>query len=247
MRILVQILCMLGLAQSVAAQQLNLFEPVESDSQFDQVRAPEFIPNGNGQPAFTVRGTSRFGDEFKAVLVNRNGSVANITWHTGESVQVPGFNGYSVTDVTPSSVSVSHLGGDPCIASQAVGVSCASSTMSLLTVATAAALASNGSNAKGPPTPQNAPGAVDGAVAAFGQGGVSTNANGQQVFINPFSGQPEVVAEIPEAERLAREERQQQRSNRLRQFEVPRINDADVPPGMQVVRTPFGDRLVPRE
>jgi hypothetical protein len=110
-----------------------------------------------------------------------------------------------------------------------------------LKLATAAVLATNGTSV--PLTPQTQdfsnPGFTDTSVQ------VSADANAQQVFINPFSGQAEVVNEVPPGERRGREERQRQRAERLSNFEPVRINDGDVPPGMEVVRTPFGDRLVP--
>ena len=72
------------------------------------------------------------------------------------------------------------------------------------------------------------------------------NANGQQVFRNPFSGELEVAEQQLSPEELAaRAERQAARRGRLSNFQLERISEADVPPGMRLVRTPFGDRIVP--
>ena len=62
---------------------------------------------------------------------------------------------------------------------------------------------------------------------------------------SPAILRPETQLELLE-ERAGRQQRQEARAARLRQFEdSATINDADVPAGMQRVRTPFGDRLMP--
>jgi hypothetical protein len=53
------------------------------------------------------------------------------------------------------------------------------------------------------------------------------------------------VQQLSPEEQAARAQRQQQRTDRLRAFQGRRIDDADIPPGMQRARTPFGDTLVP--
>lgn len=49
----------------------------------------------------------------------------------------------------------------------------------------------------------------------------------------------------PEEARKKREEARQKRKELYKNFKRQVIKDEDVPPGMRVVRTPFGDRLVP--
>lgn len=57
--------------------------------------------------------------------------------------------------------------------------------------------------------------------------------------------QPAVSNLTPEEARKKREEERQKRRELYKNFKRQVIKDEDVPPGMRVVRTPFGDRLVP--
>ena len=226
------------------AQELTLFEQIDVES--DNAQAAQTMPLGmpqNGQPAFTLRGTSRFGDEYTTTLINRNGEPIKVKWRAGEQIPVPGFDGFNVVAISSSSVSLAHPASDACIAADASGVSCIADNIAVLSISTAIPLASNGTPPNFAPGQNPVPfGNVEGMV---GVAQPLQNSPGQEVFINPFSGEAEVVSPLPPEEQAARAERQQRRSERLNQFEAVRINDADVPPGMRVVRTPFGDRLVP--
>jgi hypothetical protein len=64
-------------------------------------------------------------------------------------------------------------------------------------------------------------------------------------FINPFVNIAADAAPMQDAEMAARADRARARAERLEQFQVERIADDQIPPGMRRVRTPFGDRLVP--
>ena len=241
MRILLTVLLTFGFLATTSAQELNLFEQIDAEPASFQPDQSSQLAGQNGQPAFTLRGTSRFGDEYHTTLIARNGEVTKLVWHTGETVPVPGFPGFTVVDINQQGVSLQQPASDVCVNFPASGVSCASTNVATLKLATAAVLATNGTSV--PLTPQaqdfSNPGFTDTSVQ------VSADANAQQVFINPFSGQAEVVNEVPPGERRGREERQRRRAERLSNFEPVRISDGDVPPGMKVVRTPFGDRLVP--
>ena len=229
---------------TVSAQELTLFEQIDAEPGDDQPAQALPGMQQNGQPAFTLRGTSRFGDEYTTTLINRNGEPIKIKWHEGENISVPGFDGFNVVAISARSVSLAHPAFDSCITSKESGVSCTADNTAVLSMATATPLASNGT----PPDfaqgqnqrPFGNPGDTLGIDPAVVQ-----NAQGQQVFINPFSGEAEVVNQLSPEEQAARAERQQRRGERLNQFEAVRINDADVPPGMRLVRTPFGDRIVP--
>ncbi|MES2626941.1 MAG: hypothetical protein V4628_16765 [Pseudomonadota bacterium] len=230
---------------AASAQELTLFEQIEADPEAEQ--PAQAMPMGmipqNGEPAFTLRGTSRFGDEFTTTLINRNGEAIKVKWHEGENTPVPGFDGFSVVAISAKSVSLSHPAFDSCVASDVSGVSCTDNNLAVLSMANGMPLASNGT----PPDLAQDPQAFgDQAGGAFGvEPAMVQNAEGQQVFINPFSGEAEVVAQPSPEEQTARAERQQRRAERLNQFEAVRIDPADVPPGMRLVRTPFGDRIVP--
>src|SRR5687767_6047248 len=113
---------------SVSAQALTLFEQIEADPETQQ--PAQAMPMGgmgipqNGQPAFTLRGTSRFGDEYTTTLVNRNGEPIKVKWREGENVSVPGFDGFNIVAIGSKSVTLAHPEFDACIPSDESGVSC---------------------------------------------------------------------------------------------------------------------------
>ena len=248
------------LAPAAQAQELRLFEPIEGEAAAVPVPDQGFVPQANGQPAYTLRSVSRVGDQYHAVLIDRSGQVIKVSWKEGESPALPnsGFN--LVSTGSSSSVALQHPLGDNCVSAELLGVRCAAANRSELHLAVAAPLASNGvpppammTGAQGfvdngnPGMGPNAPAAYvnDGVVGVFPPG-VNGAQNGQQVFINPFSGEPEVMPQVSPEELAQRQQRQGLRAARLQQFEQQqRINDADIPPGMQRVRTPFGDSLMP--
>lgn len=233
------------LSVTAQAQELRLFEQTESDA-VDNIMptGPEQVfSQGNGQPAYTLRSISRFGEQYQAVLISRSGEVVKVNWNAGEPAPVAN-TGFSVVAAGSGSLSLMHPAGDSCVTAEATGVACSATNQSELRLTLAVPLASNG---VAPPPVQ---GPEQQQVNGFfgGADPLGANANGQngpQVFINPFSGEAEVMPQISEEERGARQQRQEVRAARLRQFEQERIEDADVPAGMQRVRTPFGDRLMP--
>jgi hypothetical protein len=230
-----------------AAQELTLFEQVETAPAEQPQAAPQFMMNQNGQPAFTVRGTVRVGDLYRVSLVNREGVVKMLEWRAGERVTVPGADGYAVLDVQPRSVLLLQPQGDPCMEAPALGVSCNASGQSLLTLSTAAVLpptmnqpaptatAGVTGPAMGPQNPFEAAIQAQQAQQAAAGPAVFIGPNGQQVVVDPNS--PEMQA--------ARDARQRARADRLGQFQPARIPDDQIPPGMRRVSTPFGDRLIP--
>jgi hypothetical protein len=245
MRFLLTLTLALLASGATLAQELTLFEQIEVDPEAEQP-AQNMSLGGmpqNGQPAFTLRGTSRVGDEYTTTLLNRNGEPIKVKWHEGEKVPVPGFDGFNIVAIGSKSVTLTHPEFDACIASDESGVSCTDGNVALLSMATSMPLASNGTPTNVPQGPnQQQFGAENGAM------GIQMpvhNAEGQQVFINPFSGEAEAVNPPSPEEQAARADRQRQRAERLNQFEAVRIDPADVPPGMRLVRTPFGDRVVP--
>jgi hypothetical protein len=233
----------LCLSPAVHAQELRLFQEFEGDAvQPEAVVSPDQVFNqGNGQPAYTLRSISRFGSEYQAVLVNRSGEISRLAWQEGETPQVLNSGGFQVASVGPSSLSLQHPPGDACVAAITAGVTCVTGDRSELRLTVAAPL---------PPTVAAVPMQPGNPFGDAQMGPMPVDPamtdQAQQVFINPFSGEPEVLPQISEEERAERMARQQLRADRLRQFEQSSvIEDADIPAGMQRVRTPFGDRLVP--
>jgi hypothetical protein len=235
---------LLPLALAANAQELSLFEATETDAN----QAPTLMQqvgslntNNNGQPAFTLKGLGRFGNEYHATLLGRNGESARVNWREGQRVQVPGFPNFALVGVVAGAVQVAFPPNEPCMSLETSGISCLADNVAQIQVATAAPLASNGTppNNAGNNAPGNIPPGAQQGGAVMGP-----DAAGPGFFVNPFSGEMHALPDAT-AEQQAMVERQQQRAARLRDVEPVRIDEADVPPGMQVVRTPFGDRLVP--
>lgn len=225
------------LATSAGAQTLNLFEQTEAEPQQAQPRALErAAAQQNGQPAFTLRSTSRFGDEYRAVLVERSGRVVQVRWRDGEPGYLAGFDGFALTAGSTREVTLQQPAMEPCIEAPDRGVQCLGANVAVLQLSTAQPMKSNGT----PVTPAGQQSARAENAEALQLPG------GPQVVINPFSGEPEMVVQLSEEEQLARQERQQARTERLQQMlEANRIDPANVRQGFRVVRTPFGDREVP--
>lgn len=256
---LITTLLLTGVAR---AQDLTLFEPVETDAVADQQQQPVLgLAAPGGQPAFTVRSTSHVGETFKVSLVNRQGQVSEVTWRAGERSPLPGMPGFIVEEIRQRSVVLTQPGNDPCTPAPQQGVSCLDSSRAVLTLALAAPLPPNSQGAPQQITAVAGNGiVVDPAAAsnpfeaaiqaqqaqAAAQGLPVPAPGGQGFFVNPFNGQPEVIDQQSPEQQAAREARQRARGERLnRLVEAARIPDDQIPAGMRRVTTPFGDRLVP--
>lgn len=215
---------LLAVALPASAQELTLFEGSEREQAEQPQQSPRLAPPGNrpGAPAFTLRGTSRFGDEYSVSLSSggneQQGESIQVDWTHGGAADIPGHPGYQVLEVSARTASIKLPGGSTCHEYPDQGVECRNDGSQLLTLTTAKPLAPSE-----PEGPQQ---------------------EGRTVF-NPFTGENEVVPPLSEEEQRAREERQRERAARLQQFQPVRIPDEDVPEGMRKVSTPFGDRLVP--
>lgn len=254
----IRLLALLLLASAVQAQELTLFEPLETqgdDKGGPLVNGP--VLNQNGQPAYTLRSSVRIGDTISLTLVDRQGKQTRVSWKEGQRAPLPGAAGYAVEDIQQRSVILSQPGNDPCLAAPKQGVSCLNSSRAQLKMALAAPVpvsvpgqgnAQNGPNnaAAGPQNPFEA--ALQAQQRAQAQQGVPAPIPGQQaVFTNPFNGRTEAVGQQSAETQAAREARQRTRADRLNRTEQNRITDDQVPPGQRRITTPFGDRLVPAQ
>ena len=233
-----------------AAQELSLFEPVESAAAGEQPEGPQPFVAQNGQPAFTVRGTLQVGDQYRVTLVDRSGQSRMVRWQSGAVVPLPGIDGFSVVRVDARTVALRHPASDPCIAAAPQGVTCEDGVTSLLRVATATAPLQQAPSAAPAPQPAGEQPAalppMNPFEAAIRAQAAQEEAGGQPAaFVNPFSGETQIIDLGPPEQRQQREARQQARQQRLDRLQLQRIPADQVPPGMRVVTTPFGDRLVP--
>ncbi|MGJ8688764.1 MAG: hypothetical protein ACSHXZ_04510 [Gammaproteobacteria bacterium] len=215
---LLTLTCSAGLAQD-----LNLFEPVEipnnaSSPDSIQAREQRNLPNA---PTFTLLGTSRIGSKLKASLVNNTGEVIQVVMTDADSTPIPGHSGYNLVRVDSRTVAISQPTNTPCVAASDKGVECSSDGLAQLSLTTAAPIAV-------------APTAV---ASADSNDEIAATA-GEEEPDNPFAAALRAAAQNDSATRG--------RGGRAinERFEVRRIAPEDIPEGMRVVRTPFGDRLV---
>lgn len=206
----------------VIAQDLTLFEAVETPANGAAGAAQAFeqrnLPNA---PAFTLLGTSRIGNRRRASLVDSNGEVLVVELSDSDSTPIPDHIGYRIVSLESGKVSISLPADTPCIGASDKGVYCGSNGLAELSLTTAApiAIASTQESVDG------APGQAEGTE------------EGQPE--NPFA-----AALRAAAQNEANAQNGRPRRNDDERFEARRIAPEDVPPGMRVVRTPFGDRLV---
>lgn len=217
-----------GVNAQDSSGRLNLFESVEQPANTQPQRRPR--PNGSSvrpdanKPAFTLKGTSRVGDRYSAILEHSSGTAISVPLQVGVNTPVPGYADYRVASFSPGSVSLLLPDTDQCTESSALGIRCSQTgDVALLTLANgdpvvsqpaetdllAQALSAASVDAEG--ETENAPATTNPFAA------LRATANGA----NPADGSstPRIVA--------------------------PRkIDPADVPPGKRVISTPFGDRLV---
>jgi hypothetical protein len=219
---------------SIQAQELSLFEQIETQEQ--QVRPdPRPTPNeraGNGEPEFTLVGTSRIGNKHRAVLRTRSGELVTVQGGPESTVQIPGHAGYRVTSVQPREVSLAYPSGAACMSYEDRGVSCSSASLASLSLTTAApvqvAEPVAGTNPRGRAARLAEEALQAAAQEAGGDGSEATN---------PFAAALRAAAN-ESAEDAASRRAEAQR------FQMRRIDPSQVPPGQRLVRTPFGDRLI---
>ena len=201
------------------SQQLNLFEEIETtnnSSNQARNRARGDSRATSASPEFVLIGTSRIGSKYSAIIQHRDGDTLVVKPGPNSSTQIPGYNGYSVLDVGSGSVSIRYPENVPCVEFHDQGVSCDGAV-------NIAAL----SLANGEPLP------------------------GKEVVTRLTDSRPdEAAADEPPTnpfEALRAQQNNAAVSNRSgdnNPFTPRRISPEDVPPGMRVVSTPFGDRLV---
>jgi hypothetical protein len=204
-------------------QDLTLFEAVETVGSAvaagaAQAREQRNLPN---TPEFTLLGTSRIGSKRRVRLVDSNGVVLVVEMNDSDSTPIPDHIGYGIAGYESGKVTLSLPGGAACVGAKDKGVLCTSDGMMELSLTTAAPIVIAGRQEGGDGTPT--------------QG----NDMEQEQPENPFA-----AALRAAAQNEANAQSGRPRRNNGERIEARRIAPEDVPPGMRVVRTPFGDRLV---
>jgi len=210
--------------QSVG-DNFRLFEEIDSNAatnnQSRSSRVTRENRNTPSSPEFTLVGTSRIGSNYQAILLNRNGESVVVNTSPNANTRIPGFSDYSVVDISAGRVSVRFPGNNPCVEYLDKGVSCNS----------AANIAALGLATGEPIAPSRADSNHNLAADAETSEDLTENTP-----VNPF-----------EALRASQENNAAATSEANRnngRFRPRRIDPDNVPQGMRVISTPFGDRLV---
>jgi hypothetical protein len=218
----------LGLPCAIQAQQLSLFEPVDiASTTQDPVEALPILAQPPLSPLPVLTGTSRIGQRFGGTFRDSAGNSVQVRWLAGESVGIPGFPGLRVLQIGAREVRLALPPGTPCLPAPEQGIRCEDEGTVLLGLTTAPPFALSVTQE----------GSVDSTPAATDPSDSAENPD--LAPDNPFAA----------ALRAAAEEQRNGASGRrgpfnVERFQPRRISPDDVPPGMRLVRTPFGDRLV---
>lgn len=168
----------------------------------------------SSEPVFTLIGTSRIGDKTSITLRHVSGEKVSVRY-TGQPTNIIGYEGFHVAEVNGRQVSIRHPSSAPCIDFEDLGIDCDhESNTSRIRLTSATAI------------PSSSAGTLE-------TEGLSLDPP-EEARVNPFdvlrrtSGGAASDGPIENP----------------RRFQPRRIDPAEVPPGMRIVSTPFGDRLV---
>ena len=210
-----------------ANQGLSLFEDIEvaeNRARGANRTSRESRVTGAG-PGFTLLGTSRIGDSYSAILRHKSGESILVRSQANTATAIEDHAGYSVLSVGAGKLSLRYPASVPCEEDVEQGVRCAvSSNTAELVLAASAPLSRPVLSA-----------------TLERQSGQANSANASEPPVAP-------VANPFEALRAAQVDDDNPAPNNDgrggSRFSPRRISPGDVPQGMRVVSTPFGDRLV---
>lgn len=237
----------------ISAQDFNLFESVSTGSGADALqerpRGRRLGASRSSEPEFTLIGTSRIGNKYSVVLRNKDGSEVVVDSSTDTNTQIGGYSQFSIVNISSGNVAIQYPSGTSCVEFADKGVSCNSATNIASLELT-----------NGAPLPRSST-----RLSRFGNASDEEDREGDlaNLIVNEESDGEVVVSteddEPPPNPFAALRARAQgntssngtsqaqaitEESLQRRGFTPRRIDPADVPPGMRIVSTPFGDRLV---
>lgn len=214
---------------AISAEPFTLFEDIEvSESRPTATSRPTRESRATAsEPIFTLVGTSRIGDQRSAILRHQNGESIRVSAGAGGTASIAGYEEYSIYDVGAGKLSVRYPSNVPCVGHKDKGVSCSSTpNTALLELVNAEALARAEPILNSEEPADLATGQIEGGLAPG---------------VNPFEALRAARAAGANPDQNNGAEAGGGRNGR---FTPRRIAAEDVPPGMRVVSTPFGDRLV---
>lgn len=189
-----------------------------------EIPKPPVVPVPVAPPAppppqrdFVLQGTARIGDKWMAILQTSDGKPIIQEWLNNAKTPLKDFPEYAIVKVEARKVVLAYPENSLCRTSNVQkGIQCQDNGKT-------AALKLQWRDAINP-SPQPA----------------------QQPPVAPeVIMPPPIEQQLPPEEIQRREEERLKREELYKNFKRQVIKDEDVPPGMRVIRTPFGDRLVP--
>lgn len=214
--------------RALAQQDFTLFEPVETsapEAVTPEARVARENRNSNGSPEFTLLGTSRIGDKLTAMLQHRDGKTVMVS-SDADGSPIEGYPEFTISGIAAGQVTITYPGGSPCMSYSDQGVHCsATGNTGELTLPNKAPLA-----------PRTQEPAAETATLEL--------ANSASEEVVPDPNNPFAAIQAAAARQRGGREARDGSDVTTRAFQPRRIDPADVPPGMRIVSTPFGDRLV---
>lgn len=201
-------------------QTLSLFEELDEDGT-DSPRSIRGRTTDDGSvigfsEGFTLLGTSRIGDRYSVMIRDGEGKTLSLTKPLGSDLALPGHPGYALVGVEAASISIRYPESVSCVDSEEKGIRCNDMRTAVLSLTNREPLINS---------------SLSDANSSRDENSSSLNQTQEdEPIVNPF----EAIS------RRGRNSGIQENA----QFRPRRINPEDVPPGMRVVSTPFGDRLV---
>ena len=207
-----------------AAQDLELFEDIERTGSGVDRRGRNLTGNATlslAVPEFVLAGSSRIGDRRRAVLTHRSGKTVLVPLAAEGQTPVPGHEQFRIVASQGGKVAIQYPAGSPCVEAADRGVSCdAGANVAWLSLRTA-------------PVPEQF--VVD--LGAEQEEEPDLTGQASDAREDPASDPNNPFARL-RAEALGQE------VSPVARFRPQRIDPSEVPSGMRVVSTPFGDRLV---
>lgn len=219
-----------GMPQPAGSQNFTLFEAIESSENRSRStnRPSRESRVTTAKPEFTLLGVSKIAGKYSAILKHKDGERLIVKADPGANTLIPEHSDYSIVDVSAASVSIRYPGNNACVEFNDLGVSCNSAAnIAELSLANAEPIASrNPSDSQATASePQAEPNGevIEGRSAPRNPFQALRNANR-----NDTAAEAGTTAAGTDGAR----------------FTPRRIKPEDVPEGMRIVSTPFGDRLV---
>ena len=231
-------------------QDFNLFESVDSGSSADRLQN---LPRGRRQnnsrstePEFTLIGTSRIGSKTSVILRNKDGSEVIVNTSVNTNTRIDGYSQFSIVNINSGKVAIQYPESTSCVESQDKGVSCNSAAnIASLELINSAPLQRANSRASRTGDGRGRDSNRDPDLANLI---VNEEASDSEVIVSTDEEEPppNPFAALRARAQAGGSNSQAVTSDSLQRqgFTPRRIDPADVPAGMRIVPTPFGDRLV---